>query len=430
MKQKILTFLALLLICFSTTSCGIGDIAKIFGKPSNEEEVKQAGTETIDVVSNEDDQRIRSLINDYLSCLYSEPVESYYSYSLTGKIPPNIRDFISKTTVAAAEGNTEIGLHLPRYVEMNGLVAISFSIDRKSPQNGREEPMIDSRFAENRNGSSFYYVKAELIAKCINENNFKALYTMDTQTKQWRKTDTNPVDENMADFIRIQVRYDVEARKEDGTYKLVTVREANTKDVLENRLLTYNNEFFTRLPYINILKTEDGKTFLREDDQKAYEEEKAVIVSFFKSLFNSFDSESMKLLQSQWKAGTADFKKFLTLVGQPADDSNRKLIDYIDARDDYRTKFNYDSFPLQPGMEKLKEVTGEMEVLPYTGYTKKQKIYLVSFNASLITAVGGIEGKEKNCSYDYLVYVTRTNELLKVSGIKLFGCSEIQQSAG
>lgn len=428
MKRKITVIPALLTLVLVLSACGATDaVARLLGKTAeaaSEDVAVKSGD--MEVLSVEDDQRVKSLINDYFSSLYAQPVESYLSDSLTGKIPPNIKDFIAKSTIATAEGNPEIGLHLPRYLEMNGLVAIGYTVNEKTEKDARETLLIDSGFAGNRNGSSYYYVKIDLTAKCVNKQNFNLLYSFNGQTKLWQKKDNQPVSEGILDYVRMEARYDVEARKDDGTYKLVTVKEANTRNTVENRLLTYNNDFVARLPYLNISKKEDGKAYVNENDQKIYEEEKAVILSFFKSLSKSFNSESMKLLYTKWQAGTQDFKGFLALVGQPADDNTKKLADYMDIKEDYRTRFDYDSFPLQPGMERLQEEFSGMEIVPHPGYTKKQKVYAVTFNAPLVTAVGGIEGKEGKCGYSYIVNLTRTNEVVKVSGIKLYECSGIQ----
>ncbi len=415
------------ILTLSFTGCGLDTVSGLLAKPADAA-VQDApeNKEVPDVVSKDDDQRIKTLIDDYFAALYAEPVENYSNYSLTGKIPPDIKNFLSKMTISTADGNPEIGLHLPRYIEINGLVAIGYSVVKNAEETGEEKFAADARFVGNRSGSSYYYVKLPLIAKCIDRGSFEALYGMNAQTGQWKKKDALPINEGLVDYVRLQARYDVEAKKDDGTYKLVTVKEANTKDSLANRLVTYNNDFVTRLPYLDLSKTEDGKAYVNKNDGKTYEEEKSVIAAFFKSLCKSLDSESMKLLYSRWKNGTADFKGFLTLVGQSADDNSKKLPDYMDIKDNYKTKFDFDSFPLQPGMETLKDEFNPMEIEPHPGYTKNEKVYTLTFNAPATGKLGGSEGKESRYFFGYIVTLTRVNEVLKVSGIKMFEASEVQ----
>lgn len=382
---------------------------------------KETGT-----VTGEEDERIKSLINDYFSCLYAEPAISYYPCCTTGTLPAKIKDFISPSTVSLAEGNPEIGIHMPRFVEINGLTAIGYEIVKNKGVGDKELPDIEAGFAGNSGDSSFYFVKVGLYAKCVNSSTLEMLYTLNTQNNIWQKKDTQAVDENLTDTIRVQVKYDVEVRKEDGNYKLVSVKEANTRTGLKNRLYIYNNDFMTRLPYLNSMKTADGKAYVNEDDGKTYEEEKAVIQSFFDSLKKSLNKENMKLLYPMWNTGTADFKGFLDKIAQPGEGDAKKLSDLMEIRDDYRTKFGYESFPLQVNMERLEGEYKSFEVVPHPGYTKKQKRYAVAFKVPVKKANGLIEGEEDVYGYDYFVTLAKANEVLKVSGIKLNECSRVE----
>lgn len=376
-------------------------------------------------LSREENDRIVTLIKDYFSSVYSEPVENYAGSSATGTIPAKLKDFISKGTVSLAEGNPEIGIHLPRFVEFNGLTAVDYEIIRFRGNDGQEAPAIDARFSGSRDGSAFYYVKVELIAKCVNNSTLAALYTLNPQNNLWQKKDEQPLDEGLVDYIRVRARYDVEAVKEDGTYKLVGIKEASTQKSLKNRLYTHNNDFMDRLPYVNSEKDEDGVAYVNENDGKAYEEEKAVILSFFNSLKDSLDSERMKLGQVRWREGSEGFVDFLDRVGQPGDGGAKKLNELMDIREDYRSRFDYASLPIQPDMEKLVGEYKSFEVTPHPGYTRKQKKYFVGFEVSVKKTNGMIEGEDHLYRYDYLVTLSTVNELLKVSGISLNECFRV-----
>jgi hypothetical protein len=392
-------------------------------------ESETSAKKAIDTISKEEDERIKNLINDYFSSLYSVPAENYYTYCTTGTIPAKIRDFISKSTISLAEGNREIGIHMPRFVEINGLTAIRYEIITEKVDDGTKYAGIEPGFAGNIGDSTFYYVKLNLYAKCMDSGILNTFYTLNATDNTWKKKDGASFNEALADTVRVQARYDVEVRKEDGSYKIATVKEASTKDSLKNRLYIYNNDFMSRFPYINNTKTADGKAYVKEADGKMYEEEKAVIKSFFSSLKNSLNRENMKLLYPVWTVGSANFKSFLDKIAQPGEGGNKKFNELVEIKEDYRTRFDYGSLPLQLNMERLEGDFKSFEVVPHPGYTKKQITYIVTFKASVIKANGFIEGEECVYKFDYFVTLAKSNEVLKVNGIKLKECSKVEANA-
>jgi len=376
-------------------------------------------------ITGEEDARIKTLINDYFSSLYSEPVEDYYIYSATGKVPEKIKGFISNDTINMAEGNREIGIHLPRFIETNGLVCISYELAMKKSSNGPENPDIDANFSGESGSSFLYYTKVNLYARCVNTANFETLFTMSQADNTWTKVNANPVDENQTDTIKIQARYDVQVRKEDGNYKLETVKEAVTTNEARSRLLLYNNDFISRLSYLDCTKSEDGKSYIKEEDGKVYEEEKALITAFFNVLKNSLNVENMKLMQTVWDKDAADFSTFLGKISQSGEDDTEKIIDLMDIKDDYKTKFDYCSLPLQLNMERLDGEFSEMEIVPHPGYTKKRKIYSITFKVPVIKVNGSVQGDECVYRYDYFVTLSKVNETLKIDGIRLNEFSKV-----
>lgn len=370
-------------------------------------------------ITGEEDSRIRTLIGDYFSCLYTEPVEDYYIYSATGKLPEKIKGFISNDTISIAEGNREIGIHLPRFIESNGLVCIGYELVKNKSSDGRETSDIDADYAGGSGGGFLYYTKVRLYARCVNTANFETLFTMSEADNTWTKVNSNPIDENQTDTIKIEARFDVQVKKEDGNYKIAAAREAVTTNEARNRLLIFNNDFIKRLTYLDCSAAEDGKAYVREEDGKIYEEEKALITAFFSSLKNTLNAENMKLMQTAWDRNAEDFSAFLDKISMAGDGDAKKLTDLIYIKEDYKTKFDYGSMPLQINMERLSGEFTEMEIVPHPGYTKKRKIYAVSFKVPVKRVNGSVQGEECIYYYDYFITLSKTDETLKIDGIRL-----------
>ncbi len=415
---------ASLLLASLLSGCGIPFI----GGGEAEKPAADAGkpeAENIAVVTGEEDARIKTLIADYFSSLYSEPVQNYYSYAVTGKIPEKLKGFISENTVRLAEGNSEIGIHLPRFVEINGLVCIEYEPVMGKSAGDEEAADITAELAGRAGEDYLYYTKVNLYAKCIAASDFESLYTMNTSDLSWKKNDGSPVSADLVDTIRIQARYDVQVRKEEGNYKVDSVREAVTTGGSGSRLLLYNNDYMKRLSYLDCTLDKDGKSYVNEADGKVYEAEKAVITSFFSSLKNSLDQEDMSLLQSAWDKNGADFRTFLDKVSQAGDGEGKKFIELMDIRDDYKTRFDYRSLPVQLNMERLEGDFTGMEIAPHPGYSDKNKIYTVTFDVPVIKSNGTVYGDECVYRYDYYVMLSGSGDTVKVSGIRLNEFSEV-----
>lgn len=423
--HKYLRIIAFFLVLCLLPGCSIpfADISKMVSGSGNTASEKD-GAENQDnkgyaVITGEEDSRIRTLISDYFSCLYSEPAEDYYIYSATGKLPEKIKGFISSDTISIAEGNREIGIHLPRFIEANGLVCVGYELVKNKSSDGRENPGIDAEYAGEAGGGFLYYTKVYLYARCVNTANFEKLFTMSGVDNTWTKVNADPIDENQTDTIKIEARYDVQVKKEDGNYKIAAAKEAVTTNEARSRLLIFNNDFIKRLTYLDCSAAEDGKSYAREEDGKAYEEEKALITAFFNSLKNNLDVENMKLMQTAWDRNAGDFSTFLDKLSRTGDNGTKKLTDLIEIKDDYKIKFDYCSMPLQFNMEKLDGEFSEIKIVPHPGYTKKRKIYAVSFKVPVKRMNGSVQGEECIYYYDYFITLLKTDEILKVDGIRL-----------
>lgn len=430
--QKYIRIIALPLLMLCLLSGCTIPILNISVTPAGQESAdakEGAGERAADdsglIVNADEDLRIKALIGDYFSNLYSEPAEDYYIYSAAGKLPEKIKGFISKNTISMADGNREIGVHLPRFLEANGFVLIKYDLIRKKSSDGTEMPVIDADFAGAAGGKYLYYTKVNLYARCVNADMFEELYTINKADNTWTRISADPIEDDKTDTVRIEARYDVLITKEDGAYKLDAVTEAVTTNEAKTRLLLYNNDFVKCFPYLDCTLAEDGKTYVMEEDGRVYEEEKALIEGFFSGMKSSLNAENMKLMQTAWDRDAEEFASFLNMLPQSEGEGARKLTEMMDIKDDYKTKFGYGSMPLQLGMEMLVGEFIEMKIVPHPGYTKLRKIYSVSFEVPAIKESGMIQGDKRIYRYDYFITLSDVDDVLKISGIRLNEYNEL-----
>lgn len=389
-KFKFIAIISMITIMISSSGCSI-----LFKKqePIPEENNKIETPET----SVEEDKKVLEMLSKYFEEIYNQPIETYNQNVATGNPPEKIKQFIAKRTLDEGSGNPEIGIHLPRVVEINGLTMVDYEILRDSS----DKPIIESGFIGKTGENFLYFVKLNLKAKALENALFDMYYTRNSHTKIYEKTSEPNGD--LYEYIKVQAKYDVEVTRQDGEYKIVTVKEANYKPGVENRLFKLNNEFLTKLNYL------DEKV---EEEKKVLEAEKALIEGFFNNLIK-LDKERMILLKSKWQAGSNEFIDFLKLVD--AFKVNDKDSMYIDQN--YIKNFNYDALPLQINMEKINSLKN-MEIIEHPGYTSKKKRYLVSFDASVLQS-NGMVGEEQTYHYDYYVTLKVANDNLYVESIKL-----------
>ncbi|NLD47631.1 MAG: hypothetical protein GX660_10595, partial [Clostridiaceae bacterium] len=114
-----------------------------------------------------------------------------------------------------------------------------------------------------------------------------------------------------------------------------------------------------------------------------------------------------------WQKGLQDFVGFINKAGITK--VNETEILFMD--DSYKNKFNIDHFPIQINMDRINSLSN-ISVIEHPGYSFKNKIYFVKFDASVIKSNGMIEDEEVY-AYDYLVTLKKENQTLKVDSIKL-----------
>jgi hypothetical protein len=383
----------------------------------------------IKTVPKADDDKVMGLIKDYFVKLYSMPVYGCMQDSEKGNIPSIIKNFISQETIELADGNTENGINLPRYVNINDMVTISYAFINKKDTSGKASQDIEANFAGYNSDIMLYYVKLNLKAKCITSSTLYAIQNEITQKNPKDENEANDMliqklstinsDDSQTDFIKIQASYDIEVKKEGDNFKIVTAKEANRKPGLDARMLIYNNDFITRLPYLSILNNEESKNEDSDTDIKTYNSESALIKAFFDNIRINFDNEKMKLLNTNWSKNINSFKDYLRKVGDPIDKNSKALLDLMDIGNDYMQKFDLESFPLMYDMDRITGAYTNFVITQHPSYSPKQKRYMVKFKAPIKKINGFIEGFDTIYNYDYYVTLSGKDNTLKINEIKL-----------
>ena len=240
---------------------------------------------------------------------------------------------------------------------------------------------------------------AESIFPVLSKNPDTKLYERIKENGQEKE-----INEEAYDYIKVQARYDVEVIKEGNDYKVLTQREANYKPGLTKRLFILNNDFLTRIPYLNTKI---------EEEKKVYDEEKALIELYFNNLLK-VDKERMNLIKSNWNKDKLVFIDILQKIGVSSAEGGKNLL-LID--DDYKGKFKIESFPLQINMERLNRYDS-FTVSVHPGYSYKNKMYMVSFKAAAVNTNGMI-GDETFYQYDYVITMKNVNGTTLIDSVKL-----------
>jgi len=346
-----------------------------------------------------EDAKVHEIIDKYFTSIFSKPVSTYDQNVVTGTIYPDIQPFIAKRTVDEANANPEIGIHMPRIVELNGLNIIEYELLKDA--SGKSK--IDTNFIGKTGDNFLYFVKIDVKAKTLLEADFAKYYVQNQQTKLYQKNPSAVIDENLCDYIKVQLKYDLEVTREGEEYKIVTHKEANYKPGIKNRLFKLNNEFIDRTLYIDVEN---------EEEKKIYENEKTLIENFFNNLL-VLDKERMILLKSKYDMNTLEFSSFLTKLGVTKKDEK----DLVLIADDYKKKFTFNSLPLQLNMDKIQKYN-DIKVEIHPGYSQKNKRYFVTLEASVIQS-NGMVGEEVVYLYDYYVTLKIVNDKLLIDGIEL-----------
>jgi hypothetical protein len=84
--------------------------------------------------------------------MYENPIEKFNN---TAVIPENIKEFIAERTKTEGSNNPEVGIHLPRYVELNGVTVTGMEL----LENGNEGSVVPTYIGKSSD-SYLFYVKS------------------------------------------------------------------------------------------------------------------------------------------------------------------------------------------------------------------------------------------------------------------------------
>lgn len=398
MLKKLIRILPIIVVIALSSGCGLFVSSAGLDQQGNQANSALAAT----VISSEKDVEAQKLINEYFNLLFSLPtVDEYTENSVKGVIPDNIREHIASKTISEGDGNPEIGIHLPRFVSLNGETIISYEIPKITDNTGEDSAYISSSFISRNEETMTFFCKIKAKATVVPDNVFLESYTQEDDNSFKKNKNIDP---ELADTICVELKYDVELVEEDGKLKILRAIESNIKPGLKNRLFLMNNENTTRLPYLDISKKADGSGYNNPADGEVYEAEKSVISSLFKN-FVALDRERMNLLSYKWDQGFDEVKEYFDNLGITKD--QERNIEVIILTKEYAQEMPFESLPLRYNMEKIKSIDN-ITVSLHPAYSEKRKLYFVNFDAT-VQRINGITDEDFRYRYDYLV-IMATND--------------------
>jgi len=376
--------------------------------------VDSSGAESIAgpaVITADEDKAVKDLLREYFTVLFDVPsLEEYSVNTGNGIMPEKIHKFIAASTLEEGNGNPEIGLHLPRFVSINGMTVTGYEPVKLSET--AEDADVTSGFVAKNGDSLLYFSKVRVRAKVIPDEYFDEYYRLQSDNTYIK---TREVPDSLFDTIKAEIRYDVTLAGSGKELAILRATEADVKPGLKNRLFRMNNESITLIPYLDLTRSMDGNGYRNVGDGETYEAEKSVIACFFNNLC-LLDRERMNLLSYKWEQGLSEVKDYWDYLGITVSSEGGSQV--IELTGDYRKNIPYDSLPLRYDMERLNEIRS-LDVTPHPAYSEKQKLYNVTFGAP-VQKTKGITDEYFIYRYDYLVSDTGDGPV--ITGIKLNEC--------
>lgn len=398
--KKTFLILYIILVIATLVSCSKGNQPVIENTPQ---------PVPASAVSVELDNSAKKLLDEFFTALFSiKSADEYTENSRSGRIPDNIKSFISEKSIREGEGNPEIGIHLPRFISINGMTIIDYDIILLGEE---ARPDITSGFVAKDGENLLYFCKIVTRVKVVPNEVFEAAYSLQNDNTYKKQRD---ILQEEVDGMRIELHYDVELENNNGELKVSRAIESNFKPGLKNRMFILNNDNITRLPYLDLTRTPDGTAYINPQDGEKYEAEKAVIITLFENLAQ-LDRERMNLLSYKWKQGMNEVKDYWISLGITK--NKEGTADIITLTENFNTNYSYDALPLRFNMEKIKGMSNFV-VTPHPAYSEKIKWYFVDFDAS-VQRINGITDEDYLYHYDYLVTLSNNKGTIIIDKIKL-----------
>lgn len=411
MKNKVRKLTQILLLTITITlssACGLL-IPSAYGTGESADKTNPAFASTVTI---EKETEAKKFLDVYFRVLFTAPtVDEFTKNTLSGVIPDDIRELIAAKTISEGDMNPEIGVHLPRFVSINGETIIGYEIPETSRGISEESGSISSSFISKSEEGMIFFCKIKAKAVVVPDSVFLDSYEKQDGNSFKKLKD---IDYLFSDTIRVELKYDVELIEENGKLKVLRAIESNIKPGLSNRLFLMNNDNITRLSYLDLSQKADGSGYNNPEDRDIYEAEKAVISSLFNNL-SSLDRERVNLLSYKWKQGFNEVKGYLDSLGITKNGDQGMAI--IALTEDYERDFPFESLPLRYNMEKIKAVEN-ITVSPHPAYSEKRKLYFVNFDAT-VQRINGITDEDFKYRYDYLVVMIEDDNHVVIEKIKL-----------
>jgi len=363
-------------------------------------------------LSVEDNNKIEKLIKDCIKAMYSTDIEKNYTDTIDGNIISGIKEYISEQTINESKGSSELPIHYPRYVSANGMTLIDYKI---SSSDGKEE-ILTNNIGKIADGYS-YYVKVNLFADGVADKDFNQNFVRNETTGIYQKTPNAKVD--IADKIKVQAKYDVRVVKEDKEFKILSFTESSAKPITKNRLFVTNNDYIERIPYLNVVDSENEMIKADKGDLKIYNNDKKIIDKFFGKI-QKLDSIRMNLLKSNWDKDKDSFSNFMEVVGL------KEGRDILLGKDkEYKINFSYDAFPIRFGMERIDSIKN-MVTQVHIGYSKNNHLYKVKFTAG-VEENDGIVANPNDYNYEYMIWLEK-DSVSKMKLVDVYKVSKVDKS--
>lgn len=328
-------------------------------------------------------------VGKYFEKLYGIDVDTCVGAFEKGEVPSDIQPMVSEKTIGLS-ANSDIPLHYPRYVQINGKDIVNYTVS-KSMGN----PEIIVAYMGKVADKQTFFAKVNLKAQYLTDKEFEEKFKRTSIGNYVKKETDTQLDNSSLDELKIQARYDIQVVKEGNQFKILSAKETGVNLPANKRLSKLNNQFLSRIAYFNIKDSEEGLIKADTEDKKSFDNDKKLIENFLKSVCK-IDSDGMNLLKNSYQKSKEDFTAYLDKLGVETAPLS------IDG-DKYKTKMDYDSFPLRFNMLSIKDITG-MDVSIHPGFSKNLHKYIVKFDSSAEMRNGILNDFEKH-KYDYTICI-------------------------
>jgi len=429
MKKIIRVLLALTIISVLISSSACSLLSK-----KNAADQKQSDVNSI--------RNAEQLITNYFTKVYSKQLKDYDTFNASGTIPDELKEFIAQSTIDLENGNPEIGLNFPRTLYLNGYMLGNYELI-----NDDGKPEIDTTQIGMKDGIQTYYVKINLKAKSVNLDSLINIIALTADKATVNNLSKSLADGNFAvisgvmeklikdktfeeaakdinssnalDNIKVQFKYDVQVVNEDGTAKISSCRETDRVNSYLNRLSIFNYGSVDRIPFLNIERQKNSNTFMNKVEKDTFDNESALISSYFTNLCANLNNDKMSLLTSAWNKNALTFKDIIDKGFKATNKNSKNLVDLMDITGEYRTRFQIGAFPILTNIDKINGPLSNLSITIHPGYSEKIKKYIVTFKAPVEKINGMVDGYQNTCSYDYTVTLSGSGDNTKVSGMEL-----------